>query len=59
MKSLIYAETQALNITDVSDSVSTNDNWTCGCLYKCIECLKVEVEGDNKQDYFEKKDLDY
>ena len=43
----------------VSGTDSTDDNWTCSCLYKCNECLKIEAESGNKYEYFERKDLDY
>ncbi len=48
-----------LCISDVSSSDPVIDDWTCGCLYKCNDCLKIESEGGNKRSYFERKDLDY
>lgn len=52
-------ETKPLKQPVVSSSASVVDEWTCGCLYKCNDCLKVESEGGHKREYFEKKDLDY
>jgi hypothetical protein len=48
-----------LLIADVIGSTSDDDNWTCGCLYKCNDCIKLDSSGESKRDYFERKDLDY
>lgn len=36
-----------------------NKNWTCGCLYKCNDCLECEEKGIDKRDFFATKDDDY
>lgn len=48
-----------LLIAEVIGSTSDNDNWTCGCLYKCNDCIRLDENGESKSDYFERKDLDY
>lgn len=48
-----------LLIAEVIGSTSDDDNWTCGCLYKCNDCIRLESNGESKHDYFERKDLDY
>lgn len=39
--------------------VEKNKNLTCGCLYKCNDCIKCESEGLSKKEYFEQKYIDY
>ncbi len=48
-----------LLIADVIGSTSDDDNWTCGCLYRCNDCTRLERDGESKRDFFERKDLDY
>lgn len=36
-----------------------NENWTCGCLYTCNDCTRLEKENLAKNEFFSKKDLDY
>ena len=51
---------QNSQVTDVSDRFSSDDeNYTCGCLYKCNDCTRLDSNGESKRDYFERKDLDY
>jgi hypothetical protein len=47
-----------LELNDFNYIVSDEDSWTCGCLYKCNDCIKLEETGESKRDYFERKDLD-
>ena len=51
--------TSPLLIAEVIGSTSDDDNWTCGCLYTCNDCIRLDSNGESKRDYFERKDLDY
>lgn len=40
-------------------SHDARDNWTCGCLYKCNDCIKLDESGESRLEHFERKDPDY
>lgn len=37
---------------------SKQDDWTCSCLYRCNDCIRLENEGSSKQEFFKTKDND-
>lgn len=41
------------------DEEQADQPWTCGCLYKCQQCIILEEQGKSKKDFFENNDMDY